>query len=195
MSLLFYRNWYRWVWENFTISINFLKKSFTFCTTPLRTNLLQFTPYVSWCGLKWFFGGYLIILWFICNHQSFETVTRNFLFVCVQIGKKSAFISNPVPCVVILSVIPLLMHVLSTVAIFLIMQLKANDTVEVEYVDYGTDEIIPVRDLRRNVALLDMPIQCYKFPIRSDVTPVSIAVKNWKNLHISLGLLSALNEL
>lgn len=48
-----------------------------------------------------------------------------------------------------------------------------GDLVLVEYVDYGNVEWVNVENLRKNVTLTDLPIQCHKIPIRSDCVPVS----------------------
>ncbi|XP_065225661.1 tudor domain-containing protein 1 isoform X2 [Planococcus citri] len=43
----------------------------------------------------------------------------------------------------------------------------------VEYVDYGNTEWVEFSYLRKDVILQNFPIQCHKFPIRSDLIPVS----------------------
>lgn len=58
---------------------------------------------------------------------------------------------------------------------FFIVQVNSTkNEVKVEYVDYGGDAFVPPSSLRKRVALVDYPCQCYTFPIRSDILPVSM---------------------
>lgn len=55
----------------------------------------------------------------------------------------------------------------------LILQVnKINGNVLVEYVDYGNIEWVEPSWLRKQIALRDVPVQCYKFPVRSDCVSV-----------------------
>lgn len=48
-----------------------------------------------------------------------------------------------------------------------------GDQIKVNYVDYGNVETVSPENLRKQIKLREIPVQCYKLPLRSDCVPVS----------------------